>query len=103
LPHLTNAGAAMPPPSDKIKAIFLAALDRAPRAERDAFLEEACAGDASLRQRVEGLLRAHDQADPLLDRPAAEHLDPERTRVPDGASAPPGATVAGRYKLLERI
>jgi eukaryotic-like serine/threonine-protein kinase len=103
LPPETNAGAAMPPATEKIKAIFLAALDKAPRTERAAFLDEACADDASLRQRVEALLRAHDQADPLLDRPAAEHLDPERTRVPDGASAPPGATVAGRYKLLERI
>jgi hypothetical protein len=40
------------------------------------------------RQGVETLLRAHDQTDPLLDRPAAAHLDglsDERTGL-DGLS-----------------
>jgi hypothetical protein len=43
--------------------IFLDALDRAP-ADRAAYLDEACGGDAALRQRVEALLRAHDDPGP---------------------------------------
>ena len=39
--------------------IFLDALDRAP-ADKAAYLDEACGGDAAMRQRVEALLRAHD-------------------------------------------
>jgi hypothetical protein len=39
--------------------IFLEALDSAP-ADRAACLDAACGADAALRQRVEALLRAHD-------------------------------------------
>jgi eukaryotic-like serine/threonine-protein kinase len=39
--------------------LFLEALDRA-LADRAAYLDEACGPDAALRQRVEALLRAHD-------------------------------------------
>src|SRR5262245_40849642 len=68
--------------TDKLKAVFLRALDQASAAERTAFLDEACANDAALRRAVEALLRAHDQADPLLDCPAAEHLEgPSRESV----------------------
>jgi hypothetical protein len=41
-----------------------------PPGERAAFLDEACAGDAALRRRLEMLLRAHDEPYNLLDRPA---------------------------------
>jgi tetratricopeptide (TPR) repeat protein len=88
---------------DRIKAVFLAALDRAGPSERAAFLTEACAEDAALRQRVEALLRAHDQADPLLDRPAAELLDREATHVAVAEGGQVGTVVADRYKLLEQI
>jgi hypothetical protein len=94
----------MPPPIDRLKAVFLAALDRATLAERAAYLDEACADDADLRQRVEALLQAHDQPDRLLDRPAAEHLGGEAEDDdvrPSGER--PGVVVAGRYKLLEQI
>ncbi len=60
---------------DMMKAVFLAALDKTTSAERTAFLDEACAEDAALRHNVEALLQAHNQADPLLDHPAADHLD----------------------------
>src|SRR5260370_10505883 len=66
-----SEGAAMSVKTDKMKAVFLAALDKTTAAERTAFLDEACADEAALRHSVEALLRAHDQADPLLDRPAA--------------------------------
>jgi serine/threonine protein kinase len=60
---------------NKIKAIFLAALDKMGGvAERAAYLDEACAGNAALRERVDALLQAHDRPDRLLDQPAAGHL-----------------------------
>ncbi|MGO9466569.1 MAG: serine/threonine-protein kinase [Isosphaeraceae bacterium] len=64
----------MAPASEKIKVIFLEALDKATLAERTAFLDEACALDHGLRQHVDALLQAHDRPDPLLDHSAAEHL-----------------------------
>jgi hypothetical protein len=63
--------------TNALKALFLAALEKATPAERAAYLDEACAGDARLRQRVEALLEAHDRPDPLLDRPAAQRLAAE--------------------------
>ena len=55
----------------RVKALFLAALDRPPAA-RAAFLDGACAGDAALRQRVEALLAADRITDSPLETPAAE-------------------------------
>src|SRR6516225_2657916 len=55
------------------QAIFLAALDKDP-AECAAFLDEACAGDITLRQSVETLLRLHADPQGLLDVPALEQL-----------------------------
>ena len=40
-----------------VKAIFLAALEKTTAAEQSAFLDQACAGDGALRQRIETLLR----------------------------------------------
>jgi len=64
----------MSPQTDLTKTVFLEALDKASDADRTDFLDEVCAEDEALRKRVEALLRAHHQADPLLDFTAAEHL-----------------------------
>jgi eukaryotic-like serine/threonine-protein kinase len=54
-----------------VDGLFEAALSRAP-SERSAFLDEACAGDETLRREVESLL-AHDQdARGFLEAPAVE-------------------------------
>jgi hypothetical protein len=47
------------------RTIFMAAVELSV-AERPAYLDEACAGDVALRQRVEALLRAHDQPGAFL-------------------------------------
>ena len=44
------------------RAIFMEALDRDTPTERAAYLDEACAGDPALRERVEALLRSHEAA-----------------------------------------
>jgi WD40 repeat protein/serine/threonine protein kinase len=55
-----------------MEAIFFAALEKSTAAERAAYLDEACAGDAGLRRQVECLLAAHAQSGAFLDRPIVE-------------------------------
>ncbi len=81
------------------RAVFIAALEKDDPVERAAFLDQACADDLPLRQRIERLLKAHEPADSFLERrppglgvtvdeqPTAEH---------------PGTTI-GSYKLLQHI
>ena len=44
------------------RSIFMEALEKDTPARRSAYLEEACGGDAVLRQRIEALLASHEQA-----------------------------------------
>ena len=79
--------------------LFNEALRR-PEAERSAYLAAACAGDETLRQRVETLLRAFEQAGDFLDQP------PPGAPPPPDDRTPPLETVGGRvgrYKLLQQI
>ncbi len=55
----------------QIKGIFQAAVELDP-SERDAFLEQACSGDESLRLRVTSLLSSDEQEWELLEKPAFE-------------------------------
>src|SRR6516162_11233062 len=98
--------------------LFIAALERDDPAERDAYLAQACGGDADLRRRVERLLRLHGQAGSFLEPPPVapgETVDPQPAEPPGGpehADAPgiraadltPPAEAAGTrlgpYKLL---
>ena len=79
---------------DRLESLFAAALEKPP-AERAAYLERACAGDAALRRRVEALLRAHGRAGIFLERSALEQL----------ATAPPPPLPAaiGRYRVLRLL
>src|SRR5262245_59974036 len=85
--------------------IFVAALRKGDPAERQAYLDEACAGRPELRRQVEHLLGAHEDLGSFLERPAAEWAD---TGAFEGAAeqapAPeaPGAVV-GPYRLIEQI
>jgi WD40 repeat protein/serine/threonine protein kinase len=79
----TDPGDAMPVEPNALKAAFLAALEKATPADRAAYLDEACAGDAALRQRVEELLRAHDRPDRLLDQPAIQHVAAGESAFPE--------------------
>ncbi len=83
--------------------IFITALDKPTKAERAAFLAEACGGDERLRRRIEALLRAHAEPDDILD-PTEDRLDLAWSTIPALTDADPaGAIVNGRYKLLELI
>src|SRR5215213_1738399 len=52
------------------QTIFLSALDIADPAERIAYLDRACAGNAALRRQVAALLAAHERSGLFLDEPA---------------------------------
>jgi eukaryotic-like serine/threonine-protein kinase len=81
------------------RSIFMEALDIADPHERAAYLDQACAGDDALRNRIDELLRAHTQTGNFLEVPATDLL-----ASADGPSVSERAgTVIGPYKLLEQI
>src|ERR1043165_4839147 len=53
--------------------IFDTVLDL-PSNQRNASLDKYCAGDASLRQQVQVLLKYHDQSEGFIESPAFEDL-----------------------------
>jgi serine/threonine protein kinase len=82
--------------------IFTGALDRDPGPPRAAYLDEACGGDAALRERIEALLRAHEQAGGFLEPRVTAGFEPS-TAAATAANPMTGTVVAGRYKLIEEI
>jgi serine/threonine protein kinase/tetratricopeptide (TPR) repeat protein len=78
--------------------LFHDALQKPP-GERATFLNEACRGDDTLRQRVEILLAAHAAPGSFLASPAVE-LNPT-VDLPSAIEGP--GTTIGPYKLLEHI
>ncbi len=95
------------------ETIFAAALEKRSPTERAAFLDEACIGDAALRQRLEALLRSHDHGE-FLKTPAVMRAGEDRALPPTPAEgtqatldthAPaerPGMLI-GPYKLLQQL
>ena len=55
---------------DRLESLFVAALQEPP-IDRPAYLDQACADDPALRERVEALLRAEGAAGDFLESPAA--------------------------------
>ena len=79
-----------------MEAIFTAALGFAP-AERPAYLTGACGGNVPLRQRIEALRRAHEEAAGFL---------PEQPKSQATVFLPATEKVGdkiGRYRLMEKI
>ncbi len=89
----------MNPADDREVALFREALQRVAGPERQAFLDQACAGDPALRSWLEALLQAHESAGPFLEPLAAPQGTGTVVVHPEEG---PG-TVIGRYKLLEQI
>lgn len=58
------------------RSIFLSALDIPDELARQAYLDEACAGDSRLRTEVEALLKSHTTAGSFLETPAVEQAAP---------------------------
>src|SRR5262245_745258 len=101
----------MPVDVNAAKAIFMTALDKIDPTERAAYVAEACGTDQLRRQRVEVLLKAHDDSGSFMNSPEADLPSPPWGRgaggegvatVDDPITERPG-TVIGPYKLLEQI
>jgi serine/threonine protein kinase/tetratricopeptide (TPR) repeat protein len=84
--------------SDRVKSIFLAAVEEHTPEQWPTFLDQACAGDAPLRARVEQLLRAQAALGSFHDAPQSALV----TTVDHPITESPG-TVIGPYKLLQQI
>jgi eukaryotic-like serine/threonine-protein kinase len=111
----------MNPAGPDLKAIVCEAADHAAGLERSAYLDRVCHGDAALRQQVESLLKARDEAGGFLGSPAkgpevvaapVRDATFDSTPEPEGDPTPsadwsriaegPG-TMIGPYKLLQKI
>jgi WD40 repeat protein/serine/threonine protein kinase len=87
------------------REIFVAALHQPTPSDRAAFLDRACAGDAALRGRIEGLIREHEQLGSFLDRPAVPDVGTGAYSPSAAPDAPPELTGTriGPYKLLQQL
>jgi serine/threonine protein kinase len=94
------------------KVVFDHAHEITSPAERNAYLEQACADAPQLRQKVEALLKAYEEAGSFLEKPPAgaagatgdfasgRWVDPE-DMAPASEEGP--GTRIGPYKLLQHI
>ena len=82
-----------------VKTIFEEAIEIDSPPERAAYVDQACAGDPALRQRVDTLLKAHHDAGSFLEEQLTTRLD---ATIDPPLAERPGQTI-GRYKLLEQI
>ncbi len=89
----------------RVSEVFEAARRRAP-AERPAYLDRTCEGDASLRAEVEALLSSYDKAGGFLEDPAA----PPQSLVSAAVNPDEGAATTlrrgdrlGPYEILELL
>jgi serine/threonine protein kinase len=100
------------------KALFETALNLTEPATRQAFLDQACSGDAARRARIELWLSARDAADHFFQGAAQVRAAAAGEMVAAATAAAPASgagraevvlpeegpgTRVGRYKLLERI
>src|SRR4051812_41312584 len=88
----------MTPAADPIELILAAAVEIPGEAERRAYVERVCAGDADLRRRVDELIDNHLRAGSFLESPA-----PDLGATADQPVGERPGTVIGPYKLLEQI
>jgi eukaryotic-like serine/threonine-protein kinase len=93
----------MEPNDNREEILFREARQRPIGPEREAYLDQACAGNEALRRRLAALLRAHENPDSFLEPPVGGLLGQMATRPePDFKVEEAGARI-GRYKLLEKI
>ena len=81
----------------QIKALLESALEHDP-SERDAFLDEACAGDEDLRAEVEALIDSHTRSGDFIESPAYTMLAGSLTQ----SDLLPGQTI-GPYQIIRPL
>lgn len=86
--------------------LFQQALTRKSPPERAAFLDGACADDASLRATIEGLLAAQEHpsdSPPPADGDSPTVHDPAQLNRPVHSVDEIAGSVIGSYKLVEKL
>ena len=90
----------------KIESIFHKALE-ADEIQRDAVIEESCAGDEDLRREVESLLAHHSDSASFIEKPAfASQANTSSIRPVTAAAGPRPdlrGVAVGHYRILEEI
>jgi WD40 repeat protein len=84
----------MVPVPRPIESILATAVELASEADRQAFVERACAGDAELKRRVEELIENHFRAGSFLESAAWQSPDQTPEAHSTGAEQQTGGTVA---------
>src|SRR5262249_37142793 len=88
---------------NRVRSIFLHAVENVPPERWEAYLDEVCGDDPELRDRVKVLLEADQRADSLLGGPGPPDSEAVATVTLAGPPAEGPGTVIGPYKLLEPI
>src|ERR1019366_1265967 len=102
---MNESDSKMKPEPQREESLFQAAAQLS-GAERAAFLNGACLGDAALRQRLEALLAANDSKDSFLEPEAPQpRREPVKTMKLELDNQPDEAVgqKIGRYKIMERV
>ena len=82
--------------------LFLRALEITAPEDRGRFLDEACAGNPALRDRVDGLIRAGEQAGSFLEHPALDSGPTSAQSPSSTGQGTPAPREAGTVILLPR-
>jgi serine/threonine protein kinase/tetratricopeptide (TPR) repeat protein len=90
----------MPVDPKRVQVVFRAAVEEADPSLRAEVLTRECGDDADLRCRVEALLKAHDEPDSDLDRPAVAPVNGTINYEPIAEQV---GTKIGPYVLREQI
>src|SRR5436305_7556465 len=87
------------------REIFLSAVEKDDPAERAAYLDQACGGDATLRRRIESLLGSHERAADFMDVPVVEQLAHDTAGLDFLAPAqrPGSLGCLGHFEILEVV
>ena len=93
------------PDPQSVEGLFLAALEKSPGTEREAFLTEVCDKNAELRLRLVALLSAYDDAGSFLQRPISGVMETQTDdfsflEKPDDPSL---LGMLGQYEVYELI
>jgi len=92
----------MSQPNEREIEVFYAALELPPL-QRVGYLDQACAGDLALRQRVTELLSLDESAGAFLETPVAQPPPPFKASDTDPAPAEKTGDRVGPYKLVEQL
>jgi eukaryotic-like serine/threonine-protein kinase len=94
----------MQPEPQREAALFQAAVQLAGEA-RVSFLDNACRGDAALRQRLDALLSAHEQSEGVLAEhaPTGQGKATLKLELSDGPQDETVGQKIGRYKVMEQV